>query len=249
MSAPMHVAVRVVAWVLALTLMALPVVGVLNGWFAAQSWPLRRLTLTAEFERVNAEQVRAAMAPHAPRGFFAVDLEAIRTAVSQLPWVADVQVRKHWPDTLEVIVREHRAVARWGEDRLLSERGELFLAPGAAQVQGIPALQGPEGRAGEVLALFRDAEQRLAGTGLRPTGLGLSRRGSYALHLDEGATVLLGRAAPQARLARFARSIPQILASEQRPLLRADLRYTNGFAIRWASPGEAADNGTQDADS
>ena len=35
------------------------------------------------------------------------------------------------------------------------------------------------------------------------------------------------------RLARFARMLPQLRANEARLLERADLRYTNGFAIVW----------------
>jgi cell division protein FtsQ len=27
--------------------------------------------------------------------------------------------------------------------------------------------------------------------------------------------------------------LPQLLAAQAQPLVRADLRYTNGFAIRW----------------
>ena len=39
--------------------------------------------------------------------------------------------------------------------------------------------------------------------------------------------------APQARLARFARMLPQLRNDPARRIVRADLRYTNGFAIVW----------------
>ena len=54
------VMLRFAGWLLALALVALPVVGVVNGWFAADRWPFRQLRIDATFERVNAEQVRAA---------------------------------------------------------------------------------------------------------------------------------------------------------------------------------------------
>jgi len=38
------------------------------------------------------------------------------------------------------------------------------------------------------------------------------------------------------RLTRFARMLPQLLSQKQLPLVRADLRYTNGFALTWADP-------------
>ena len=49
--------IRVFAWLLALGLAALPVVAVLNGWMAPDRWPIRHLQVTAEYQRVSAEQV------------------------------------------------------------------------------------------------------------------------------------------------------------------------------------------------
>jgi cell division protein FtsQ len=46
--------------------------------------------------------------------------------------------------------------------------------------------------------------------------------------------VLVGRHDADARVARFARLAPRLLARAGRPPLRADLRYTNGFALAWA---------------
>ena len=33
--------------------------------------------------------------------------------------------------------------------------------------------------------------------------------------------------------------MPQLLSQKQLPLVRADLRYTNGFALSWPSPTAA----------
>ena len=45
----MRGAIRLVAWCLAIALVALPIVGVLRGWFAANRWPVTQLTVQAEF--------------------------------------------------------------------------------------------------------------------------------------------------------------------------------------------------------
>ena len=39
-------------------------------------------------------------------------------------------------------------------------------------------------------------------------------------------------------VARFARMAPRLLQGSDRPLARADLRYTNGFALAWADRTE-----------
>ena len=62
----------------------------------------------------------------------------------------------------------------------------------------------------------------------------MSARGSWSLTLSDGLEIEVGRGEPQQRLARFARLMPQIKNDElQRQLVRADLRYTNGFALSW----------------
>jgi len=104
---------RLVSWVAALGLVALPIVGVVNGWFAADRWPFRQLKIDAEFTRVSAEQVRSAVAGSLERGFFAVDLDEVRRAVEELPWIEAAEVRKRWPDLIEVRAIERRAVAVW----------------------------------------------------------------------------------------------------------------------------------------
>ena len=96
----MNVLLRLLAWLLAITIVVLPVVAVLNGWVGAERWPLAKLRVHGEFKRVPGEELQKVMLPHARAGFFAVDLQQAQRAVEQLPWVESAQVRKQWPDVL-----------------------------------------------------------------------------------------------------------------------------------------------------
>jgi cell division protein FtsQ len=223
---------RILAWTLAVALVAAPVVAVLNGWIGGERWPMRRLVLTAEFRQVGEAQVRAAVAPHVRDGFFAVDLERLRADLAKLPWVRRVEVRKRWPDRLEVMISEYRPLARWGEDRMLSENGELFAAPRAPGA-GLPRFDGPEARRAELMSFYSEAKPLFLGEGLQVSALALSARGSWTLRLSDGTRVDVGRGDPQHRLQRFARLLPRLRATDTRRLVRADLRYTNGFALTW----------------
>lgn len=224
---------RLTAWLLAVGLVLLPVVALLNGWFASDRWPIERLRINAEFQRVDEQAVRAAALPALGGGFFAVDPDQVRRAVMSLPWVESAEVRKHWPDLVEITVIEHRAYARWGDDRLVSERGVLFAAPDAAAMTTLPRLDGPDSRLADVLQMHRDVVELLARHGLAARSLRLSPRGSWSLLLDSGARVVAGRGHPLPRLQRFAAALPRLTAVEPRPLERADLRYANGFSLRW----------------
>lgn len=227
----MSAMLRLLAWVLAVALVALPVVALVNGWIGGDRWPLRTLRLQGELKQVDRAGVQAAVLPHAGRGFFAVELDEIQKAVSALPWVEHAEVRKQWPDVLEVRIDEHRPVAHWGEDKLLSEAGKVFPRADLKVPRGLPELDGPDARAAEVLALYEDVRERLPNV----RGVVMDKRGSLSIQLRNGTQVVLGRSDPSARLARFAPLLPRLAAQHPRQMLvRADLRYTNGFSLTWA---------------
>jgi len=228
--------VRILAWLLAVALVASPVVAVLNGWVGAERWPLSRLRVTSQFERVQDADLRQALLPYARAGYFAVDLEAAQRAVERLPWVESAVVRKQWPDVLEVHVVEHRPYARWGQHKLLSERGRLFPLPADLAAVRLPQLDGPPARTGEVVQMYNECTALFAPLGYGVAALGMDPRGSWSLVLDNGTEVVVGRHEARARLQRFARVLPQLLAQQARPLQRVDLRYANGFALSWGTP-------------
>ncbi len=229
----MNALLRIVGWVLAVALVVLPVVAVLNGWVGANHWPLTRLQATGEFHRVDGTLLRQTLLPYAQRGFFAVDLDAAQDAVAKLPWVETAEVRKRWPDVLEVRVVEHRPFARWGADRLLSEHGRLFPAKGITAPRDLPQFDGPETRTHDVVELYNESRELFSKVGVDVHEVDLDPRGSWTLGLSNGAVVVVGRTEARARLARFVRLLPQLLTQNTQQLARADLRYTNGFALTW----------------
>ncbi|NHF65248.1 cell division protein FtsQ/DivIB [Xanthomonas hortorum] len=226
----MNATLRILAWLIAVTLVALPVVAVLNGWVGAERWPLARLRVSGDFKRVPAEELRAVVLPYARSGFFAVKLQNAQDAIARLPWVESAQVRKRWPDVLEVRVTEHKPFARWGTDRMLSEQGRLFRTPPLLKDFKLPQLGGPDSKTQDVVALYNESRALFAPTGLDVERLEMDARGSWSLGLSNGVQIVIGRDDARARLQRFARVLPQ-LADPQRPIARADLRYTNGFTV------------------
>lgn len=224
---------RLIGWALAIALVALPVVALNNGWWGSERWPLTTMRVSGTFARVQPTQLQAALRPFAARGFFAVDLDAAQRAVAALPWVERAEVRKRWPDVLEVVVIEHRPFAQWGDRRLLSDRGRLFPARDATVPDDLPRLSGPDDRVSEVVALYNESKALFASIGVDVRRVELDARGSWTLSLGNGAELVVGRFDARTRLSRFARLMPQLLDRRMQPLKRADLRYTNGFALTW----------------
>ncbi|HJP98320.1 MAG TPA: cell division protein FtsQ/DivIB [Rhodanobacteraceae bacterium] len=231
---------RFAAWIIALALVALPVVGVLEGWFASDRWPVRELQVHATFRHVSAAQVRAAVKPSLDAGFFAVRLDKVRDAVAALPWVGQVEVSKHWPDALDITLTEIQPVAHWGNDALLDRDGRIFKVPDAGMVGGLPRFNAPDDRTADVMAFYRTAETDFAPYRLRVASVDLSARGSWTLLLSNGGRVVVGSERPDQHLARFVAALPILMRGRSDGFVYADLRYSNGFAVRWPDPAAPA---------
>jgi cell division protein FtsQ len=215
-------------------------------WLMRSPWfPIRAIQLDGDLARNSLPTIRANAAPRLAGNFFSVDLQQSRAAFEGVPWVRRAVVRRVWPDRLAVRLEEHRAVALWaGEEllsaadtgRLVNSHGEVFDANvGDVEDEALPVLGGPEDRAAEVLALLQRLQPLLEPLDLRLSALHLSGRGSWRAGFDSGATMELGRGSEDevvARTERFARTFAAANAKWRAPLLHADLRHANGYAMR-----------------
>ncbi len=228
--------------------------GALGGAAAALAWlrdpatlPVRHVRIEGELRHLDPAALQAAAAPYARGSFLTVDVTALARAVAALPWVDRVSVRRRWPDTLVVRVREHRVVAAWAAGGAVNGRGERVAVPADSLPPGLPVLGGPAGSAARVAAAWRRWQARLAPLGLRIERLEMSAREAWRMRLAGGIEVLLGRGEPEARLERLVRAWPVALAAQAARIAHVDLRYTNGFAVRWRDGGAGASSAGGDA--
>lgn len=190
---------------------------------------LRTIEVEGPVSHTTREQVETIASGEVFGTFFTVDLEATRAVFEKLPWVRRANVRRAWPDRLEVALEEHVPLARWHDFALVNVQGEVFAA---ASPQPLPVLAGPEGSAAEVTRLYEDSRQALSAIGRKPVEVRLSSRRAWQIKLDDGQVLELGREEVLARLTRFIAVYPQIAAQLPASGARIDLRYPNGFAIR-----------------
>ncbi|MGQ0657050.1 MAG: cell division protein FtsQ/DivIB [Chromatiales bacterium] len=195
------------------------------------SMPLRSVRVDGEFRHLSAARLRNVVAAEAKGSFFSVNVQAIRAAVMADPWVRDVSVRRIWPDALGVTVYEQRAIAFWGENGLLNERGSVFHPPRDTFPSGLIRLSGPSGTETAVLRRYQQLQTWFRPLGLRVANVELTPRRAWSFAVDEGFRVLVGRNDFETRVRRLIatlRRFPERLRQSE----LIDLRYTNGFAIR-----------------
>lgn len=207
-------------------------------WFLSRPlFPLREVVVLTPPAQVTTAQLEYAARSAVRGNFFTVELEGIRTTFEKLPWVRRAEVRRRWPDAIELRLEEHQAVAYWSvadddEIHLVNRQGEVFVASSNAD---LPDFSGPPGSAAYLLARHGEFSKLLAPLERRLVGLWLSAREAWQLELDNGLVIVLGRdqeRAPLARrLARFVAAWPETMEQVGVQVAVADLRYRTGFAL------------------
>ena len=208
-----------------------------------QTLPVRTLRVHGETGHLDRDALRRVVMPYAEAGFVALDVAGIQQAVEGLPWVYQAAVRRVWPDALDISIEEQQPLARWADGGLVNRHGERFVPPGDRAETSLPLFGGPDGTADTLTKRYREMRRVLAPLGLKIVELGLDQRRSWHLRLSNGLTLLLGRDEYYRRLLRFVRVYSGVLADKAGRIKQVDLRYTNGFAVRWADAA-AAQGGT-----
>jgi len=176
-------------------------------------------------------------------GFFNIDVTAIRNTLVALPWVKEVSVHRIWPDGLRLVVNEQTAVVRWNETGLLNDQGHYFAPEKKSFPHGLPVLEGPEDSQELLLERFKLLKQFY---GLSIVRLRLNERRAWQFELDSGLSVVLGRKDFENRIDRFVYIVMNNLGEKLSQVKEIDMRYTNGFAVRWKQSAiENIDNGVK----
>jgi cell division protein FtsQ len=199
----------------------------------SQWLPVRIIQVEGELHHHSSRLLQGTISQRLVGGILTADLEDLKTAAEDLAWVGRASVRRVWPDRLQVEVEEHRPIARWNRDGLVTAEGVIFR-PGPGTVpEGLPLLEGDDQRAVEVVDRYRQWRDDLMLIGHLIQTLSVDPRGSWRIDLVMGAELYLGTEAVDQRLARFIASATQLEAAGQ-PMV-VDLRYSNGFAVKWAA--------------
>jgi cell division protein FtsQ len=196
-------------------------------------FPLREITVGGDLAHTARTDLEMATRGRVGSNFFAADLANIRNGFEQLAWVRRADVRRVWPDRIQVTLEEHVALARWGDTGLVNTFGERFAGQTDA---ALPMFAGPPRTEGEVTRRYRQYAEALLPLGAKLERVILTPRFAWQLRLSSGLSIELGRDLAndpvEARLARFVAAYPQTLGRIALRHEYVDLRYPNGFALR-----------------
>jgi cell division protein FtsQ len=198
-----------------------------------KEFPIRQVRLEGHLQHLKSAHIKEALQAYVGENFFVLNIDALHTTLAANPWVAHVRVWRQWPDTLKVRLQERIAFGYWNEDELIDIHGERFQPSVIKQTSGLPRLSGPKGYELTVMQTYKQANARLKKIDLQLTELTLDERFAWRMRLHNGVKLKLGKEHFSERFARFLAVYSKVLAGRIHHIETIDLRYINGFAVRW----------------
>lgn len=195
--------------------------------------PIKQVRIEGDFTNLSPVDLKLLVIDKVRGGFFNLDVDAVRFALLDEPWVSEVIVKRIWPDLLRVTVMEQIPVVRWANSGLLNMAGEYFSPEFETIPKGLPMLSGPAGSEQSLLNKFNYMQKKIEAAGFNITSLFLDDRRAWSFELANGIKVILGRSDFEERFNRIFALFTTSLSVPVEKIETIDMRYTNGFSIRW----------------
>jgi len=207
--------------------------------YRPDTFKIDQLKITGQFRYIDPAHIEAAVIKKASGNFFSLDLASIKADAEKLAWVESIDVRREWPDTLVLSVREHRPAMRWGKSKWVSTAGTVIELPESINANNVVALNGSESQAKRILLQATRWKKALMNQGLEVRGVALSESEAWTLKLyyqgyDAEFDLLLGHEEIEERLERFELLFNRQFKFSERALKRVDARYPDGLAVEQA---------------
>jgi cell division protein FtsQ len=197
------------------------------------SLPIKYVRTEGVFQYLSKNEIKIVLQPLVITGFFDADMQAIHTAVSTLPWVDTVTVKRIWPDAIDIKIREKKPYARWGKNSLITERGVIFTPKNIEQFQNLSVVTGPEFQQVKVLEIMKGIKTALADQSMELAEFSVNDRWAWKIKLANGMEILLGRNEQLKKLQRFLKTLAVLRQEQVDAMAIVDLRYPNGYAVSW----------------
>ena len=213
---------------------AVVVAGALLGGilWGLEQMPVQALHVVGELRYLSQQTVRATLAPQLRGGFHRIDLSALRSSLEQLPWVRTVQLQRRWPGELIVHIREHRPMARGGEDHYIGAGGALFRSREPVPLE-LPLLSGPSTALPALSEHYIQLAPRFLAAGLRLQGVTLDDACCWRLSLAGGTELVAPLEQIETTVSRFLLLYRWVPVLRESSLQRVDLRYPHAMAVAW----------------
>lgn len=203
--------------------------------------PIKYVRVEGVFQYLAKDEIKQLLQEQVSAGLYNADIQQISESVQSLSWVKNVTVKRIWPDSIDIKIKEQTPVVRWKDNSLINIEGEIFTPDNISEFTHLPILAGPAGNEKELLEVMKDLAIELSDQKIKLTEFRVSDRRAWYIKCQNNMQLILGRNEPLIKFQRFLKTLAIIGEQQIAKVAVVDLRYPNGYALSWKLGTEQID--------
>ena len=121
--------------------------------YAVSNWfVIEKVTITGNMDHINPKQLNYVAENKIQGNLFTLDINELQDEFRQIPWVKHITIYREFPNSITVGVSEYNAVARLGNDGLISADGKIFSG---TEADDLPVFNVPSQNISEALTDYQ----------------------------------------------------------------------------------------------
>lgn len=204
-------------------------------------FPLKRVVLERPLIYADGQLITDVVREYGRADLLQMKPSELAQQIRKMDWVLSARVAKQWPDALKVDVVERVPILRWQQDDFLDSDANHFHLPESPALAQLFPVSGPEGTELAVLEMYREINPWLNAQGISINALTLDPRMNWHLGLADGIDVIVGRDKLNERFKKLVPIYNRIIKRYRKYIAAVDLRYQDGFSVRWKDGVRPAD--------
>ena len=167
------------------------------------------------------------------KGFFEVQIAAVKSNLYKLPWTSSVKVRRIWPNKLSIALIEKVPLAIWNKHGIITNAGEIIYPVTLDGLVDLPNFIAKDNYAQKMLENYLLFLEVLKPNGMAIKELEIMADNGLRAMLDNKIELFLGHERFYEKLNRFVHAYRGKLGKMINKVAYVDLRYINGIAVGW----------------
>lgn len=196
-------------------------------------FPITHVSVYGDLTESQQVEVEKLIRPYINSGFFGLQMSQIEDVLTGLPEVSTAEVKRVWPNQLNVLLSNQSITALWNGTQSINCFGEAIQLPKQVDPKTLPQLYGPDDQQLVVLDYYQQFSDALMPLSLSIDAIRLTDDDIWSVRLSNKTVVELGDRDVLNRMMRFVEIYPQLLAQHKMPPHQIDMRYKNGMAVDW----------------
>ena len=167
------------------------------------------------------------------KSFFNIKIIDLKKEIENVDWVRLADVRRVYPDEIEIHIIEHVPVAIWNDELYLNSFGNIFSA--SSIDTKLPKIYSIEGRSNTVFKYFIKFSENLLKNNIYYSIIKIEEnsRRSLTIKLSSNIIIYLGSDDISNKIDTFFKAYNSLNSSDLTKIRYIDMRYSNGFAVGW----------------